>query len=228
MLKPDVRDDVRDLQELANRIRREPRLAQEMDVSLLMERAVGRWRTYADLLEASEEVPVAAWIVRRKVEGLVQPDAPQPEQAAFDPASRVSWPSWAVEMLQLQAHLAQRYLSRPVHEPLRPQPAPVKDASVWKLAWSFPRLRPRRQVSVAVVERKTVPLQEHMQLWIKRLRQKQRIVFQDELAHLPRQQWPVYFLAVVHLWHDQSVRISQAQAFGPLILEEREGHWTRP
>ncbi|PSR22846.1 MAG: hypothetical protein C7B45_05080 [Sulfobacillus acidophilus] len=220
MLKPEVSDQVGNLQDVANRIRKEPRLVQTMDVSLLLQEAVGRWRQYADLLEASEEVPVAAWIVRRKVEGLVRPDEPAPEPIAFDPASRASWPSRAAEMLQLQQIRAGRFVPRAGQPPVWTRPAPVKDANVWKLVWSFPRLRPRREVSVALVERKTASLRDHMQFWETRLNQQQRIVFEDEMGDLPRREWAGYFLAVVHLWHQQSVRIIQTKAFDHLILEQ--------
>lgn len=213
-------DDAPDLQELANRIRRDPRLAQVMDVSALVGQVVGRWRQYNDLLEASEEVPLAAWIVRRKVEGLVRPELPEPELLTFDRDQRALWPSRGAELLKIQQSQAERFLPRSAGVSFPRLPAPVKEASVWKLVWSFPRLRPPKKLPFAVVKPQVAPLQEHMQSWLTRLDQQNQVVFQEELAHFPRRKWPVYFLAAVHLWHDQAVYLSQAHAFDHLVLQK--------
>lgn len=212
-----------DLLALADKIRRQPRIAQEMDVSVLVQELTGRWRQYRDMMDASEEVPVAAWIVRRKVEGLVRPDADAEEVVAFDPDLRPDWLGQAVELLQDAFRQGAAFMGRPTAVNLRPQPAPVKDPSLWKLAWSYPKLRVKPQPPIQTVQREPLPLRQFMYALLERLGVKRRLVLHEELAGRSRQEWTASFLAAVHLWHERQVELNQAVAYGPLLVETAVG-----
>lgn len=206
-----------DLQALYDRIRRQPALAREMDVSLLAQEVAGRWREHSDMIQASEEVPVAAWIVRKKVEGLVRPDKPEPETEGFDPGLRPVWLEEAVGHLKDQAVVGEAFLSRE-RESLKRPPAPVKDPSVWKLNWSYPMLTPKKAPPVQTVAPGPEPLEHQMRRLMSRLAQQKSLVLQEELNGKPKDQWVASFLAVVHLWHVQTLNATQSEPFRAIAL----------
>ena len=221
-------DPQKPLKDLADEIRRRPQLAQEVDVSQLVQDLTGRWRQLHDMIDASEEVPVAAWIVRRKVEGLVRPEPEVDEGAGFDPLLRPEWLDQAVTGLMARWQDAQRFRSRSPEPLPRRQPAPVKDPSVWKILWSYPRLREKPVPPAAEVQRHGRPLAQVMSDLLARLKIRRRLVFHEIMVGRPRDQWTEAFLAAVHLWHEQTVELSQAGPFAPLVLtgalKEGESH----
>ncbi len=210
-----------DLTSLAERIRRNPQLAQEMDVSALAARVAARWRERSDMMAASEEVPVAAWIVRRKVEGLVRPEVEETEPEPFDPNKRPDWLTEGVEGLKKKALHGQRYWPHEGTLELRRLPAPVRDASPWTLAWSYPRLRPKKARPVATVAYQALPLRDHIEAWLDRLSGGEPVSFHEAMTGEPRREWAVAFLAAVHLWHERLIDARQSEAFAPLILQRR-------
>lgn len=212
-----------DLKTIAERIRRQPGLAQDMDVSALVEEVAGRWREHSDMIEASEEVPVAAWIVRRKVEGLVRPEVEDEEPEPFDVNKRPAWLVDAVESLQHESSTGQRYWTRSIPVVIRRRPAAVKDASPWTLCWSYPRLRPRKSRPVATVAHQPLPLKVHIEEWRRRLVGGQMVAFQEAMAGESRETWVVSFLAAAHLWHERAIEVRQNGAYAPLLLQ---GHRT--
>ena len=212
-----------ELKVLADKIRRQPQLAQDMDVSLLVSELSGRWHRYHNMLEASDEVPVAAWIVRRKVEGLVRPPSEEPESEPFDEERRPPWLRESIEILQLCGQDAQRYLGRPVATLMAAPPPPVKDATLWKLAWSYPKVKKKEQPVVRTVARPSRPLGDYVRQLLRRLAGKPRLVLQIELNGEAREQWVAAFLAAVHLWHGRVVQLQQTEPFGFLVVERVEG-----
>ena len=211
-----------ELRALADQVRRQPHIAREMDVSMLVEEVAGRWREHSDMLQASEEVPVAAWIVRRKVEGLIRPEAEPEEPVALDPALKPAWVDEGVEsLLTLQEAAAMRW-PRPMPEQLQSAPSPVKDPSLWKLAWSYPRLRPKIVPPPQVVTRDTDPLDYHIQALWERIVPGRRLRFLEDLRGRGRDQWVAQFLALVHLWHARRVEAEQEAPFQDLWVERRK------
>lgn len=209
-----------DLKVLAEKIRRQPKLAQEMDVSVLVQQLTGRWRQSANMLGISEEVPVAAWIVRRKVEGLIRPDDDEVEPQPYNLDLRAIWLSEAVERLTMMKTMADRFWSRPSGVPQRLAPAPVKEPSLWKLAWSYPRLLAKPKAAVQTVGRSEVTLANLMRDLLHRLDRRRTMVLHDELKDQSREKWAGTFLAAVHLWHQQIVDLYQGEAYAPLVIEK--------
>lgn len=218
-------DRIKPLKDLAEEIRKKPQLAQEVDVSQLVAELSGRWRQLHDMLDASEEVPVAAWIVRRKVEGLVRPVVEEVAEAGFNPDLRAQWLDDAVSAMQICWQDAQRLKGRAAEPLPHKRPALVKDPSVWKILWSYPKLREKATPVVAEVPREGRPLAGIMQDLLVRLRQHHRIVLHEVMAGLPKEEWTQVFMAAVHLWHQDSVELNQSGPFAPLVLQQalREG-----
>lgn len=206
------------MNELAEQIRRQPQLAQTVNVAQLVQDLAGRWRQLTDMIDASEEVPVAAWIVRRKVEGLVRPELEGVEEAVFDAGLRPLWLDEAVGLLKTSFEDAARFGSRSAESAPQPLPAPVQDPSVWKILWSYPKLRVRPAIPVTVVRPSEWPLARVMGDWLDRLAGRPRLLLHEEMAGRPRQEWAAAFVAVVHLWHEQSVELTQEQPFAPLVI----------
>lgn len=213
-------DDGLELKTIADRIRRQPQLARELNVSALAQEVAGRWRQHSDMLQASEEVPVAAWIVRKKVEGLIRPDDPEPDGPSFDPALRPAWLDEAVEELGERAQGARRFWGRAASVPERP-PAPVKDPSPWKLAWSYPVLRVKKEPPPRIVAREAEPLGDHMQRLLEAMSSGLPYNFRAGLQGRPRPEWVAQFLAAVHLWHARSIEAEQAAPFEEIRMVKR-------
>ncbi|MCL5115674.1 MAG: hypothetical protein M1272_00790 [Firmicutes bacterium] len=211
---------VLELKSIADRIRRQPLLARELDVSVLAQEVAGRWREHSDMLQASEEVPVAAWIVKKKVEGLIRPDEPEEEAVGFDESLRPAWLDEALGPLQALARSAEGYIPGSAVALDRP-PAPVKDPSPWKLAWSYPVLRPKKEPPPRVVAREAEPLQHHMQRLLDQVERARQMDFHSAVAGRPRPEWVAQFLAAVHLWHARTIDAAQETPFGAIQLAAR-------
>ncbi|MCY0899459.1 MAG: segregation/condensation protein A [Firmicutes bacterium] len=203
---------------LAERVRRHPELACEMDVSELALWVRSRWREYSDLLQSSEEVPTAAWIVRKKAEGLVRPE-PVAEEAPSREVlnSRPAWLSQAVAELQGMEHQAARYWGGPVRLG-SPPPRPVRDASPWTLCWSFPTLPPEPPQRTHVVRRSYDSLADEMSQVMHALARRSPALFDELVAGQPWARRVSQFLAIVHLWHQRRVSVEQHEPFGPLQI----------
>lgn len=211
-----------DLRALADQVRRQPQIARDMDVSVLVDEVTGRWREHSDMLQASEEVPVAAWIVRRKVEGLIRPEAEPEEPAPLDPALKPAWVDEGLGVLASLRQAAAERWTRPEPQPLRMAPTPIKDPSLWKLAWSYPRLRPKAAPEARVVTREADPLAYHMRALWDRIPPGRRMRFLEDLRGRGRDQWVAQFLALVHLWHMRRIEAEQTGAFHEVWVERRE------
>ncbi len=222
---PEMADEPRvsaDLRALADQVRRQPQIARDMDVSVLVDEVAGRWREHSNMLQASEEVPVAAWIVRRKVEGLIRPEAEPEDPVPLDPALKPAWVDEGVEVLASRRDAASQRCPRPEPQPLTRAPAPVKDPSLWKLAWSYPRLRPKAAPETRVVARETDPLDYHMRTLWDRIPSGRRMRFLEDLRGRGRDQWVAQFLALVHLWHARRVEAEQTAAFHEVWVERQD------
>ncbi len=211
-----------ELKVIAERIRRHPEFARELNVSALAQEVAGRWREHSDMLQASEEIPVAAWIVKKKVEGLIRPDDPEPEGPTFDLSLRPEWLEDAVSELR---NLEDRALMRwgRVGEPLPRPPAPVKDPSPWKLSWSYPTLRPKPAPIERRIAREPEPLSVHIEMLYQTVQGEGQLRLQQSLMGRPRPEWVARFLAAVHLWHARRVQAEQGVPFGPIDLTPADG-----
>lgn len=215
--------DTGDLKGLAEKIRRQPKIAEFMDVSLLVQSLSGRWRESPNMIVVSEEVPVAAWIVRKKVEGLVRPEEEVVEAPGFDTELRPDWLDEAVTSFVKMASESDKFWGRPRATPYPSGLIPIKEPNPWKLAWSYPRLRQKPEVPVATVGRTEFPLKTLMgRLW-RRLGQKPEVVLSQELSGESRGIWAATFLAAVHLWHQDAVDLEQGAAYGPLVIRKING-----
>ncbi|NMP22434.1 hypothetical protein [Sulfobacillus harzensis] len=202
---------------LADRIRRHPELARELQVSALAQEVGEHWREHSDMLAISEEMPVAAWIVKKKVEGLIRPEEPQVEEPGFDLSLRPPWLDEALWVLQEQVQRAAARWDRPGQEIVRPA-APVKDSSPWKLSWAYPNVRPKPVPPERRVAREVEPLSDHIRSLSEAVARLGRVNLQASLADRPRPEWVARFLAAVHLWHTRAVEVEQSAAFAPIHL----------
>lgn len=209
------------LKMLADKIRREPWVAQETDVSLMVRELTGHWRTSANMMEVSEEAPVAAWIVRRKAERLVYPGDEEAPAIPFDPDLKPAWLIDAVSHLKDAEREAGRRWGRPIVWRQKRVPAPIKDPSPWKLVWSYPRLLPKPTPHVQTVRPAEFPLRAVMARLLDRLVHQPRLVFQEEFAQRGREEWAATFLAAVHLWHQRQVELCQPGPYGSLVIERQ-------
>ncbi|WP_028962986.1 hypothetical protein [Sulfobacillus thermosulfidooxidans] len=210
------------VQALALKVRRRPLFARELRLLQLVRFLSERWRTVSDLQTVSEEAPVTAWIIRRKSDVVLPQVEPENEPEVLEPVEEYdeAWIEPATMALQQLWHSAQAFYSRPVSLHSAHPYRPIKGATVWKLAWSWPRLRvPKSSIPERVVTAENDPLEVRMDQFMRRLRSYERPVPFELMvnAHQPSEVVTT-FLAMVHLWHRQEVQVEQPGAFDPIWI----------
>lgn len=217
---PPLSDNVLDL---ASQVRRKPELARQLVVADLVRSLTLRWRVQVDMLSVSDEVPVTAWIVRRKAEGLVAPEVAASDPEIFDPALRPAWMAEAIDKLSARYLAAHHFHHPPARQVPRPR-VPVKDPSLWKLAWSWPRLKPKVEPPRQVVKLETQPLSTRIREVESRLEgHTEGLAFGVLCGSKAPDQVVGTFLAVVHLWHRRSVNLVQPGVYGSIWVSSSGG-----
>lgn len=226
MTAPLVQQETWDLPDVVVVIRKHPKTVLELPVTVVIQRAMNRWRQSADFLAVSEEVPWAAWVVRKKAEGLVAP----PVEENLDPTEsadvRPVWIDQAVGHLKALGEQAGIRFERPPGDVRLPSvPPPVKDATIWKLAWSYPKVRPVVEPRPRLVYRDPETLAQRIQWLRQRLKERPRWLWQDTVDGQSRADQILGFLAALHLWHHQEIELQQEAPFEPLwIIVPEERH----
>ncbi len=207
--------------EIASRIRRQPHWVLSLLVSSLVHEASERWRGAQDLLEVTDEVPVTAWVVRRKSDLLLPGAAPEEDVLPEEPIDAAPWLSSATGHLRaLQAQAAHLHARRPCLVPK--SPAPVKGASPWKLAWSWPKLKIPTAIAPRLIQPEVDPVRERLARIRHRLTSAplNGLGF-DELVDSPQTIDRIMtFLALTQLWHTNELTMEQSHAYGKI--------WVRP
>ncbi|MCL4318468.1 MAG: hypothetical protein M1596_01000 [Firmicutes bacterium] len=219
-------DIAQTINDLADQVRRHPELVLSLEVLGLVRHYQARWKEAHDLLDVTDEVPVTAWVVRRKSDMLLPRPANQDEEVTDQSQAEDSafWLSWAVTALQDRFQVAEQTHWRP------PTIAPnrvteVKDATVWKLAWSWPKVKPPANRPVQIIHPEPDPIGDRL----RRIR-----------AHLQRVSAPVAltalmnsnaaletvltFSAVIQLWHQDEIDVSQIAPFQPVWIVRNSRH----
>lgn len=208
-----------DIGQLADRIRRHPEIVREIAVHSLVLSMARHWRTADDMLEVTGEVPVTAWVVRRKAEGVLgleNPSGPEDDVAASAPAA--AWLTSGREILQDLVQSRGLRWGRPGtwHGPVH---IPVKNPSLGKLRAAWPPVRGRPIPSPQVIEADPDPLEARIaDLRQRLLHTRQPLRFASlvlDSGHLVS-----HFLAIVHLWHWGEAEVEQARPYAEV--------WIRP
>lgn len=209
---------------LADQLRRRPFLAREVQVRLVVEAMSRKWRVVQDMLDVSDEVPVTAWIVRRKAEVLLPRSESSEEPVAdADPLSPDA--TWLPEARAFLTALLDRAASihpREQGEPLSSR-APVKDASPWTLAWAYPKIPQRSAPRSQTVALDPDPIEHHIARIRSILREREWVRFRELTGGQNRRKTVVTFLAMVHLWHHREIYAEQQESYEELHLRRTEG-----
>ncbi len=207
--------------EIASRVRRHPEWVLSLLVSSLVHEASERWRGAHDLLEVTDEVPITAWVVRRKSDLLLPGATPAEEPGVEEPGDAAPWIPQSVQ--DLRVLLAQAQERHGGCRRLEPgPPAPVKGATPWTLAWSWPKLKIPKMTTPTRIQPEVDPVRERLA----RIRDRMKsdglngIGFEDLVGSPRTLDRVATFLALTQLWHRRELVLEQTQAYGPI--------WVRP
>lgn len=209
--------------EIASKVRRQPRWILSVLVSSLVHEASERWRETQDLLEVTDEVPVTAWVVRRKSDLLLPGEVSEEEALPEGSTDVAPWIPSAIEQLRrLQENASHCHARSPRLDPM--PPAPVKGASPWKLSWSWPKLKAPKSVAPHVIRPEADPVRERLAKIRRRLDAApyHGIEFNDLIDSPHPTDRIMTLLALTQLWHVNELTLEQTQAFGPIwVRRER-------
>ncbi|PSR33513.1 MAG: hypothetical protein C7B46_09540 [Sulfobacillus benefaciens] len=218
--------EIATINDLAERVRRHPDMVLSIEVLGLVRHYQARWREAQDLLDVTDEVPVTAWVVRRKSDMLL-PRPADPEPEVFDASESEDsalWLSWAVAELQARFQAAtQTHRRPPTITPNRV--TAVKDASPWKLAWSWPKVKPLANRPVQIIPPEQDPIGERLRRIRALLQEVSEPIALTALvdSHMPRET-VLTFSAIVQLWHQDEIAVSQNAPFQQVWIVRNTHH----
>jgi chromatin segregation and condensation protein Rec8/ScpA/Scc1 (kleisin family) len=205
------------LVDLATHLRRRRIDPLSFSATELIRQLRARWRgaEIPSLNEVAEELPVAAWVVRRKGLGLIPGSREEPEP---EPAEDVPpWDALPVLTEWLKARAVAAHAWGGVARWPEPAPPLIPDATPWRLLWAWPPGRlPRGRPAPQVVMR-THPLwRRGLRLihWLSR--QPKGGILQDWMTGRTREEQVDVLLVLLSLWARRRVELSQAAPYGPL------------
>lgn len=212
-----------DLFRLTERLRRHPEEVRTIKALNLVRTMVEKWYAQDDPVESSDEVPITAWVVRRKIE-MVLP-ALQSAGEAVDTAPAADalpltrdWIGPAITALQAANQVRLGYHLRSASawpKPLRP----VSGRNWPDLAQAWPNLKPKRATPSTVVRRDPDPIASRIARWHAWLAADSTVRF--PAASMDRTEVVALFIALMLLWAGGDVDIQQTAAFTAL---EVTGH----
>lgn len=203
-----------DIARLAAEVRRSPERALAIRATQVVRFMIGQWREADDLYALTDEMPLTAWVVRKKAAVIVPVPASEPEDdaAPLDTGDWADWRELGVRTLKTLYQRGQASWGRAPSNLPRP-PAPVKQATVWRLAWSWPRVRPPRVVPPVVVAAEDDPLARRIdRLRAALARAEEPIAFGGLGFRTAADRVPA-FLALLHLWQRDEVALTQADSY---------------
>lgn len=205
--------------DIVSRIRRQPEWVLSLVVSSLVHEASERWREAQDLLQVTDEVPITAWVVRRKSDLLLPGAMPEEDPVVAEPGDAAPWIPQAVDGLTLlQIRAQERHAGHCRIEP--GPPPPVKGASPWTLAWSWPKLKIPKLSAPTRIRPEVDPVRERLA----RIRDRMRstgsngIGFDELVGSARTTDRVMTLLALTQLWHRQELALEQSQAYGPIWI----------
>lgn len=202
-----------DIVQLADQIRRHPEMVRQIGVYDLVVTMASHWRIAEDVLDVTDQVPLTAWIVKRKAQGvLVEPD----DDGDVDSEDDKDVAPWLMDAVNYLTRLASDRLPRfgRMVGWLGPVRVPIKDPNVWKLSWSWPQLRVRVTPTPRIISAKVDPLDDQIVQLQRRLGECdgpwKLSEWKDTGSPVSR------FLAVVHLWHRGAAEAQQADSYAEI------------
>ncbi len=204
------------LSELATRLKRRTLGALGLSATLLIQQLRQHWRTLEGVDRMAEEMPVAAWVLGRKMRELLAEREQDPGDDEFFDAR--PWVLEAVRALHSTTDHQAPVMAGPPRWPTPGWPA-IRDAHQWRLPLMWPPQRARRagRPTPAVVE-PDPPLWRRAMLLLRRIRRSPNDDFQTLVADLPVSVQVEQFLVMIALWSRGRLATSQRASFGPLTL----------
>ncbi len=204
------------LSDLASRLKRRTLAALGLSATLLIQQLRQHWRTLDGVDRVAEEMPVAAWVLARKMRELLAEREEDPEdEDVFDGRP---WVQAAVVRLRTIAAHQDPVMPGPARWPVPGWP-PIRDAHAWRLPLMWPprRVQPLARPVAAVVEPDPPLWRRALLLW-RRIRRSPEDDFQTLVSDLPVPLQVEQFLVVMALWSRGRLAPSQRHSFGPLSL----------
>lgn len=207
------------LGELTARVRLHPDEARNLRVLELVRVMRAKWTAEPDPVEACDEFPGTAWLVRRKVEMMLPrpPRDERSEEAPNVPVVDAGFLDEAVGALRRLHAEAGAYRFRPLADPA-PKHRSVVGANPERLAMAWPRLRPRPAPPVVRIKAELDPITDRVERW--------RMLLRTGRVRFPRPQEPRrevvgMFVALMGLWAGGEVVVRQTEPYSPLEVESR-------
>ena len=204
-----------DIARLAAEVRRSPERALAIRAAQVVRFMIGQWREADDLYALTDEMPLTAWVVRKKAAVIVPPPASEAEEDDAAPRDTGDWAEWrefGVRTLKTVYQRGQASWGRDPTIPPRP-PAPVKQATVWRLAWSWPRVRPPRVVPPVMVAAEDDPLSRRIERLRAALAESEGPIAFGGLGLSSAVDQVPAFLALLHLWQRDEVAVTQTDSY---------------
>jgi chromatin segregation and condensation protein Rec8/ScpA/Scc1 (kleisin family) len=220
------------LLDLATHLRRRRLDPLTISATELVRQLRSGWRTprVPSLDMVADELPVAAWVVRRKGLRLIpgSADDPEPDESPPDPP-------WAA-LPALTEWLRQQYGANhtwggPARWP-DPLPPEIPDATPWRLRWAWPPGRAPRPTPPPAVVVRTHPLWRrglYVVHWLRR--RPGGGTFQELARARPRPEQVDMLLVILALWARRRIAVGQDAPYGPLRVQlaaaahgEGDGH----
>ncbi|MDA8200902.1 MAG: hypothetical protein M0Z54_15995 [Thermaerobacter sp.] len=204
------------LSDLASRLKRRTLPALGISATLLIQQLRQHWRMVDGVDRIAEEMPVAAWVLGRKMRELLAEREEDPEDE--DVLDGRPWVQAAVASLRTTTAHQDPVMPGPPRWPVPGWP-PIRDAHAWRLPLMWPprRAQPQARPSAAVVA-PDPPLWRRALLLLRRIRRSPDDDFQTLVSDLPVPLQVEQFLVVMALWSRGRLAPSQRHSYGPLSL----------
>jgi segregation and condensation protein A len=185
-----------------------------------------KWQGQEDPVAASDEVPVTAWIVRRKVEMTLPGLAPETPESTdgegLDVAVDGSLGEWIpralVELVNLQRESQLSHFRPRAEWPTALHP--VRGASLSGLSDAWPRVIRAPSPRPTTVKREVDPLAQRLAVWRSWLSARPMVAF--PAPELARRETVGMFVALLALWSEGEVAIAQPHPFARLEVQRVE------
>jgi len=177
-----------------------------------------RWREAPTLDEVADDLPQAAWVLRRKGQSVLPgvedtEEEPEPVAAAAEP-----WVRPAALMLRTRVQSLAPGDGGPPRWP-DPIPPPPRDATPYRLAMAWPPGRPRREPPPPALVMSSEALWRRGLALVRRLRPRPHPTGWDELVAGQDVAGRVETFAILMaLWARGRVDLRQSVPFGPLSV----------
>lgn len=212
------------LSELVHALRTEKLKPQELDVLELVKRYLQYFNAWADsdLDLASEALPILARVIELKTRFLL-PRPPKEEEQIIEQTLEAVMLLEELEdaILFLRQKREERRILLPAKTPRPTYPRPDRAIAIGltKLAELAAKYRVSSYFELAI-ERLTMA--SAMQQLVAKLKRFRKGFFKDLLAHPSWEVAAISFVAILELYKEQKITLSQAEAYGPIELELQE------